>query len=279
MSMGNRDYDPFGNEPYPQLKKSFEDDIRINIPDAKPAEAGATVGTNPKRLLLVGAILLVSVIGGSLIYYQISNKKEMSDIRAQISVQTKEVLEIPSVVEKKTQPTLNSEELSFEKELSSVIQRLNAFQEKANFNVDESKNFAGLISALRDEKGRASSLYSIGVLLIDKGISESKDVPLGIKVMELAVEKGSASAMNRLGVLNVKGIYKKRDAEKAEEYFRLAAKQGDKKALANLNRVAEGYLSGQNGFQSNKEKAIELLRFCASYGDEPSKKRLEELVN
>lgn len=279
MSMGDRDYDPFGNEPYPQLKKSFEDDISVNTDDAKPLEHDATVGTNPKRLLLVGAILLASVIGGSLIYYQISDKKERSDIRAQISVQTKNVLEIPPVAEKKAPSTIDSEGLSFEKELSSVIQHLKAFQEKVKFNIDESKYFSELVSSLDEKKNRANSLYSIGVLLIDKGVGDSKDVPLGIKVMELAVEKGSASAMNRLGVLHVKGVYKKRDADKAEGYFRLAAKQGDKKALANLNRVAEGYLSGQNGFQRDKEKAIDLFRFCASYGDEASKKRLEELLN
>lgn len=277
--MGNRDYDPFGNESLPQLKKSFEDDIRVSTSNAKPAESEAPVGANPKRLLLIGAILLASVIGGSLIYYQISDKKELADVRTQIGVQTKEVLEIPSVAGKKAPSTVEPEGLSFEKELSSVIQRLKVFQENAKFNIDESKNFSELVGSLGEEKNRASSLYSIGILLIDKGIGESKDVPLGIEVMELAVEKGSASAMNRLGVLHVKGIYKKRDAEKAEGYFRLAAKQGDKKALANLNRVAEGYLSGQNGFQRDKEKAIDLFRFCASYGDEASKKRLEELVN
>ncbi len=288
MSLDKRDYDPFGNEPTPQLKKTFNDDLRAESLQKKSESTVVEIRPNSSQLIICGLALLAFLTVASVVYYQISSRKDTIDIKEKIQDQTRSIAQTspqtniaqnPLQSKKEDTQTLSSEGLTQERVLLALISDLNDFKSKEKTESAELKNFTELAQSLRLEKNRAETLFSIGVMLIDEGVNGSKNVQTGLKALELASEMKGADAMNRLGVIYVTGIYREKDNEKSEKYFILAAENGSKKALSNIHRLAESYLDGRNGFRQDKSKAIQLFRTSALYGNEESKSKLESLIN
>ncbi len=98
----------------------------------------------------------------------------------------------------------------------------------------------------------------LGIIYL-RGLDGKVDAEKGIMHLENAAKNNNLDAINSLGFIYLKGVNRQIDYSKAKAYFEKGQALGDSNALVNLSSM---YLVG-NGVEKNKEYAFELMEKAA----------------
>lgn len=86
--------------------------------------------------------------------------------------------------------------------------------------------------------GDTDAMRRLGLRLI-KGIGvKARDIPNGAKWLKKASDYGDAAATYQVGRLYEQGIYYSKSKTQAIKYYKLAAKQGEEKAISRLDKIS-----------------------------------------
>jgi TPR repeat protein/transglutaminase-like putative cysteine protease len=113
------------------------------------------------------------------------------------------------------------------------------------------------------EKDIAEAQYALGNRYL-KGDGTRQDIPTGEALLESAAAKGHSGAMNDLGFLYENGKYVKQDNQRAFNYYRQAADNGNRYAAYNLGRF---YWFGDHGVSIDFEQTFLYMKYAAELGD------------